>query len=401
MKVLLIHNYYGSEAPSGENAVYETERNLLRGRGYEVIEWTRHSDAVRGSGIGAIRGGASVPWNVFSYREIRKLIQNEAPDVMHVHNSFPLISPAVFHAAKGTDTATVLTLHNYRLFCAAAIPMRDGSPCTECLDQKSIAPALKYGCYRQSRLATVPLAMSIALHRRIKTWERHVDAFIALTEFQRDLVVEAGLPSETVHVKAHFYELPPEPVAWSERENKCVFIGRLSEEKGVHVLIDAWKYWGHDAPWLEIIGDGPDRSVLEAKVSEYALEDKVHFLGQLPFKEAQKVLGIARVLILPSLCFEGFPMVIREAFALGVPVAASRLGSMPCLVGSANGWLFEAGDADALVSVIQSDWEDEDLLASKAKAARKEFEDKYTSEASYQRLMEVYREAMDNRKLQA
>src|SRR5208337_1252271 len=159
MKILLAHNYYGSTAPSGENAVFEAEAALLRQHGHTVMELTRHSDEIRGRGAwGTMRGALSTPWNPFSKLAAEKLIRGEAVDILHVHNSFPLLSPAVFYAARKSATATVLTLHNFRIYCAAGIPMRDENPCMDCLDSRSVRLAPRHRCYRNSLAATVPMA---------------------------------------------------------------------------------------------------------------------------------------------------------------------------------------------------------------------------------------------------
>jgi glycosyltransferase involved in cell wall biosynthesis len=401
LKILLAHNFYGSSAPSGENTVYSAEKSLLEAAGHEVVEYTRHSDEIRGQGAwGAMKGAMSTPWNPFAFARVRRTIKRERPDVLHVHNTFPLLSPAIFHSAARSSTATVLTLHNYRTVCAAAIPMREGQPCTECLDRRSVTPALRYGCYRQSRLATLPLASMIALHRKLGTWRKHVDAFIALTGFQRDQLVAAGLPPERMHVKPHFYPDPPSPLPWREREAKVVFIGRLGEEKGVRFLIEAWRQWGEQAPQLELIGDGPQRRELEDLAQ--VMNGKVRFLGQRPFSETQKRLASAHLLVLPSVCFEGFPMVIREAFAMGVPVAASRLGSMPCLVQDGrNGVLFTPGNAEDLLRQVRGAWGEDDLLARMGAAAREEFDARYTAEANYRMLIDIYQAAIGHRRRMA
>jgi glycosyltransferase involved in cell wall biosynthesis len=401
LKILLAHNFYGSSAPSGENTVYSAEKSLLEAAGHEVVEYTRHSDEIRGQGAwGAMKGAMSTPWNPFAFARVRRTIKRERPDVLHVHNTFPLLSPAIFHSAARSSTATVLTLHNYRTVCAAAIPMREGQPCTECLDRRSVTPALRYGCYRQSRLATLPLASMIALHRKLGTWRKHVDAFIALTGFQRDQLVAAGLPPERMHVKPHFYPDPPSPLPWREREAKVVFIGRLGEEKGVRFLIEAWRQWGEQAPQLELIGDGPQRRELEDLAQ--VMNGKVRFLGQRPFSETQKRLASAHLLVLPSVCFEGFPMVILEAFAMGVPVAASRLGSMPCLMQDGrNGVLFTPGNAEDLLRQVRGAWGEDDLLARMGAAAREEFDARYTAEANYRMLIDIYQAAIGHRRRMA
>lgn len=402
MKILLAHNFYGSSAPSGENTVYEAEKKLLEEHGHEVSTCTRNSDDIRSQGLwGAVRGGMSTPWNSFSYYGLKKRLATEKSDVLHVHNFFPLLSPAIFHAARDRHTATVLTLHNYRLFCAAGIPMRDGKPCTDCLDQQSMLPALQHKCYRNSRLATLPIAAMISLHRFLGTWHNHVDAFIALTQFQKGLMIAAGLPENLVHVKPHFYANPPSPLPWKKRSRRIVYMGRLGEEKGLRVLLDAWRKWGRQCPELDIIGDGPLRQELQAIAEQSGLGDRVHFLGQLPFAEAQKRLAQARIMVVPSLWFEGFPMVIREAFALGVPVAASNLGSMPCIVNNdKNGVLIEPGNATAFYHAVKTIWDDQDSLDQMGRNARTEFEEKYTADANHDLLMGIYEKALSNRRRQ-
>ena len=362
---------------------------MLRQHGHQVLEFTRHSDDIRDKGVaGLISGACSTPWNPFSKKELQKYLLAEKPDILHVHNTFPLLSPSIFHAVRRLNTAVVFTLHNYRVFCAAGIPMRENLPCTECLDKRSAFPALKYGCYRNSRAATVPMALMIAIHRRLGTWQKRVDAFIALTAFQKRKMAEAGLPEDRIYVKPHFYADPPDALPWQDREPKVVFIGRLGMEKGLHVLIDAWKQWGEEAPVLEIVGDGPERVALERQVGGTG---NIRFMGQLAFGETQKILARACLLILPSLWFEGFPMVIREAFALGVPVAASRLGSMPDIVTDGkDGVFFTPGDAGDLLERISSIWRKPEALAVMAENARKTFEERYTAERNYEALMEIY-----------
>ena len=399
MKILLVHNYYGSAAPSGENTVYAAERELLRQHGHTVIEFTRHSDEIINRGIfGTIQGALGTPWNPFSKLALQSVLEKEKPDVMHVHNTFPLLSPSIFHATKGLHTATVLTLHNYRTFCAAGIPMHDDVPCTECLDTQSVSPALKYGCYRKNRLATFPLATMIALHRKVNTWEKHVDAFVVLSDFQKDGMVRAGLPETNIHIKPPFYVNPPSPLSWEERESKVIFIGRLGTEKGIHILLDAWKHWGSQAPQLEIIGDGPERVSLQKSVKGNGIEDKISFLGQLPFVEVQKRLRVARLLVLPSLCFEGFPMTIIEAFSLGVPVAASDIGPLPNIVKNGeSGILYKPGDALGLYHTMKEIWDHSDRLSSLGQGARQEFDKKYTAGTNYEILMKIYDAAIENK----
>lgn len=395
MKILLAHNYYGSSAPSGENQVFEAEGNLLRQRNHEVHEFIRHSDVIRAKGIrGAVQGALSTPWNPFAAREIQQVVETIHPEVVHVHNTFPLLSPSVFHAI-GHRAARVLTLHNYRLFCPAAIPMRAGRVCTDCLDSHSVWPSLQHGCYRGSRLATLPLAANVALHRNLGTWTRQVDAFIALTEFQRERMIAAGLPADRVHVKPNFYPGNPAMLPWSDRRNNVVFAGRLTAEKGVRALVEAWLLWGSSAPELRIVGDGELRAELE-QLAATVPEIPIRFLGQLAGAAAQEEIAHARLLVLPSEWFEGFPMVVREAFAFGTPAAASNIGPLPSIVQQGeNGVVFEPANPQSLLNAVRSVWEKDGELERLAEGARYSYEQLYNEDANYRTLMMIYEQAIE------
>ena len=392
MRILLAHNYYGSAAPSGENEVFEAEHALLKSRGHEVEAFIRRSDEIRSQGsLGAIKGALSTPWNPWMGRAIQQSVLRSKPQVVHVHNTFPLLSAAIFHAI-GKRAARVLTLHNYRLMCPAAIPMRNGKVCTECLDRRSAIPAMVHGCYRGSRVATLPLAFSVGLHRALGTWTKQVDAFICLSEFQRELMIEAGLPREKVHVKPNFYPGNPTLAVWAERRPYVVFAGRLTAEKGVINLLRAWQTWGPAAPELRLVGDGDLRAELERMAEGLP----VHFLGQLQADRAQAEIANARLQILPSEWFEGFPMVVREAFAFGTPSAVSNIGPLPSIVEHRkSGIVFEPANPQSLLHEVRTAWEEPGLLERLGREARAEFESKYTEEANYAALMEIYRNVVE------
>ena len=394
MKILFAHNFYGSSSPSGENQVVETEMDLLERKGHEVKLFARHSDSIRAKPVlGRIHGALATPWNPFSYRAIRRVVDDFQPDVVHVHNTFPLLSPAIFYAI-GNKAARVLTLHNYRLFCAAAIPLRDGKICTECLDKRSVLPAINYGCYRDSKVATLPLAACISLHRRLATWNRQVEAFVALTDFQKDRMVNAGLPGDRVAVKPNFYPGQPQTIPWADRPRQVVFVGRLGMEKGVDLLIEAWLAWGESAPQLVLIGDGPLKHQLMETVKK-AQVNNIRFEGQIEPEQACQWIASSRLLILPSVWFEGFPMVLREAFAFGTPAAVSALGPLPGLVGNGvAGTTFSPGDSKDLHDVVANLWQDQSTLEQMGRAARMEFEGKYTEEANYEQLVGIYNKAI-------
>lgn len=365
---------------------------MLASNGHQVQVFERHSDDIRRQRtLGLLRGAVATPWSVVSARGMRRTVAQFRPHVVHAHNTFPLISPSVFPAAKGA--ARVLTLHNYRLFCSAGIPMRSGKVCTDCLDQHSVWPALRHGCYRNSRIATLPLAAGIALHRARGTWSRDVEAFIALSEFQRERLVAAGLPAERVYVKPNFFPGSPVVAPLTQRVRRVVFVGRLSEEKGAGDLVDAWTAWGADAPELIVVGDGPLLAALQTRCARLR---NVRLLGQVDSAQAQGLIAESLLLVLPSRCYEGFPMVLRESFAFGTPSLVSDLGPLPSMVASGAGLTFQAGNTADLLLQLKRAWSDEALLQRMSVAARVAFERLYTEEANYLTLMAIYRQAMTN-----
>jgi glycosyltransferase involved in cell wall biosynthesis len=397
LRVVVVHNYYGSSAPSGENNAVNAEIALLRRWGHDVHTFTRESDEIRDHGLrGLMHGGLTFPWNPLEVTRLKTLLHAVKPDVVHVHNTFPLISPGIFWVIRD-HAASVLTMHNYRLFCSSGLLLRDGAICTRCLDESSVMPALRYGCYRHSRIATLPVAHSIALHRSIGTWRSRVDAFIAVTEFQRDKLVTAGLPAGRVHVKSNFFAGNPRVLLWGERRKAALFVGRLTAEKGVEYLIRGWLEMGASAPALRIVGDGPLRASLEALATSRGPAN-IEFLGAVAPAVAVREVAEAALLFIPSIGLEGFPIVLQEAFAAGTPCAVSDIGSLPILVkDGTNGLVFEARSPTAIAALVRRVWADDALLARISAGARASFEANYTEEINHRRLMEIYASALARR----
>jgi glycosyltransferase involved in cell wall biosynthesis len=261
------------------------------------------------------------------------------------------------------------------------------------MDRHSVQSALRHGCYRNSRLATVPLAFSVALHRFLGTWNLHVDAFIALSEFQKNLMGRAGLPQEKIHVKPNFYPGNPVVVPWFERKPYVIFAGRLGVEKGIETLLQAWRLWGDEAPELRLAGDGE----LRQKFERVAFGLPVRFLGQIPFGKVQEQVGGARLLVLPSECFEGFPMAVREALALGTPAAVSDLGPLPEIIkDQVSGIVFRAANPESLLHKVREAWESPGALERMGSESRRQFEKKYTASHNYQMLMGIYEVALQS-----
>lgn len=396
MRILIVHNFYGSSSPSGENVVFELESKLLQKNGHTVSEFCRHSDEIRNRGLkGVIHGALTTPWNELSRQSFERAIQRYEPHIIHVHNVFPLISPAVFHA-KRNQSAVVLTLHNYRIFCPAAIPTRNGMICTECIDRKTILPSLMHRCYRKSLFATIPLAISVALHNKINTWRNLVDAFIVFTEFQKEFVIKAGLPKEKVFVKPNYFPGTPALVPWSERDDSVVFAGRVSAEKGICDLIDAWEMWGAAAPRLKIVGDGPLADELKYRTKS---SDRIIWCGARTLTETCEIISRSKLLLLPSRWFEGFPMVIREAFAFGTPIGVSDIGPLHSLVVPAGaGFSFFPSNSNDLFEKVKKHWDSNGELEERSRSSRLQFETIYNEDANYKNLMNIYENAIINRK---
>jgi len=394
-----------------------TEKALLRAAGHRVVECIRDNAEIARYGLwekGTL--GLRTVWAWDSYRDIRALIRREKPDVAHFHNTFPLISPAAYYACRDAGVPVVQTLHNYRLLCPAATFYRDGRVCEECVEH-GLWRGLMHGCYRQSRAATAVTAAMLAVHRWLGTWSKMVDCYIALTEFARAKFIEGGLPAEKIVVKPNF--VYPDPMARNQSSvisGQCsasgnpespipnpqppryaLFVGRLSPEKGVRTLVAAWGRLNNRVP-LEIVGDGPLRPELEACASRHGLSN-VLFHGQRTTDYVLAALRRSRFLVFPSECYEGMPRTILEAFACGVPVIASRLGAMQEIVADGRtGLHFTAGDADDLAAKVEWAWTHPEEMRAMGRAARAEYEAKYTAERNYQLLLTIYERVLASKR---
>ena len=394
MKVLLVHEFYRSSSPSGEDRVFNQERKLLEQNGIDVPVVTFHNDDI-GSADGPSYPEVALGtvWSSRGYRMIREAINQHRPDVVHFHNTFPVISPAGLYAAKKGGAATVQTFHNFRSVCAQALLMGEKKPCELCLGRYPW-PALLKKCYRGSFLATLPLVASIAAHRLLRTWHEKVDLFIVLSEFNKAKFIEAGLPSQKIRVKPNFVfadQLEP----GDHERGRWLYIGRLQEEKGAQYLIPAWERFGEEAPVLDIVGDGPLKTVMDDDIDRLGLAIKVRMHGLCSPGQVRHFLGEASLLILPSTCYEGFPMVIAEAFAAGVAVACAKLGSPEFIVQQGRtGVHFEPGDVDDMVAKLRPLAADSSTLRRFGENARREYEEKYTPEKNVEMLLNIYQEAV-------
>jgi glycosyltransferase involved in cell wall biosynthesis len=385
MIILAVHNSY--QQPGGEDEVFRQETRLLERHGDQVIRCQAHNDEVNGKG--RIELVAKTVFNSEAYRQIRLLIERTGPDVVHVHNTFPLLSPAVYYAARDKAVPVVQTLHNYRLLCPNGLLFRKGRICESCLGRLSLAPAIVHGCYRDSRPATAVASTMLLLHRGLNTYSELVTGYIALSEFVRSKYVAAGLPSNRVFLKPNFVD--PDPGVGEEHDEFCLFIGRLSHEKGILTLLDAWTRFRPPFD-LEIAGDGE----LAHNVAEAVDRcPRIRWHGRLQKAKMYERLRRAAAVIVPSAWYEPFGMVVIEAFAAGVPVIASKLGSLADLIRHGhNGLHFSAGAAADLAQQVAWLHEHPDAAQKMRRQARLDFENDYTGERNYALMMQIYATAI-------
>ena len=387
MKVLLVHNHY--QQPGGEDEVFRTEAELLEDNGHQVIRYTQHNDQIRT--LSKIDVARKSVWNRRVERELRELGRNERPDIAHFHNTFPLISPAAYYAIRGESIPVVQTLHNYRLLCLNALLFRTGRPCEDCVGKTVPWPGILHACYRGSRFTTAAVATTHTIHRLLRTWNRQVDVFVALAPFARRKFLAGGIPRKKVLVKPNV--LHPDPGVGDGSGGFAVFVGRLSEEKGVRTLLETWSDRDLQIP-LHIIGDGP----LAEQVSSAAnSQPTITSFGQIASSEVLAHIRKARCLVLPSVCYENSPRVVAEAFAVGTPVISGRLGATGEMVEHGRtGLLFHTGNAvdlrDKLREIFRQSTAYEDMRLN----ARAEYEKLYSANANYKLLLNIYETAITN-----
>jgi glycosyltransferase involved in cell wall biosynthesis len=389
LHVITVHNRYLMRG--GEDEVFESEARLLEDRGCKVQAISQEMTYPNGV-AGKIRVALNAVWSKPWHDDFRATLREVRPDVVHVHNFFPLVSPAIYDACRDAGVPVVQTLHNYRLLCPGATFYRDGHVCEEC-PAHGLQRSVIHGCYRDSRLGTATAAVMLKVHRQRNTWTEGVNRYIALTEFSRRKFVEGGLPAERIVVKPNF--VLPDPGPGRGSRDYAMFVGRLVDLKGVPTMLAAWKRLRQRVP-LVIAGDGPYRVELEAELGRNGLS-AVEYRGRLSRPETLAAMQGAKFLIFPSEWYEGFPVTIAESFACGTPVIASRLGSMADIVADGRtGLHFEAGNADDLAQKVEWAWSHDAEMATMSRAARAEFEARYTAARNYEELIDVYRAAIDS-----
>jgi glycosyltransferase involved in cell wall biosynthesis len=389
MKILLAHNYY--QLPGGEDVVFKQERQLLERMGHRVITYTRSNLEI--ASAGKVRRAGLLKTIVYAHDSrdhVAGILERERPDVVHVHNTLMMISPSIFSVCWEYGIPTVQTLHNYRLICPGVTLYRQGRVCEDCT-QKSMIHAVRHRCYRDSSVATGAVVTMLKYHEAAGTWANKVSAYIALTEFAKRKFAANGLPAGRIHVKPNFVD--PDPGPSQHSGEYFLFVGRLSEEKGVKVLLEAWEGMTQQIA-LRIVGDGPLRADVEEWIRQHHGAN-VTYLAQCSRSETIALMKNARAVIVPSLWYEGFPMVLVESFACGVPVIGSRLGALEELIDDGiNGMHFDHGDAGELGKAIQWAWANPATIRSMGRMARLKYEQEYSTAANYRQLLAIYQSVL-------
>lgn len=378
MRILFVHNAY--QHRGGEDSVVEAEIELLRAHGHAVETWFRSNDEV--NGMSSLALARQTLWSDRTSHDLAERVQRFQPDVIHAHNTFPLISPSLYWAAERAGVPVVQTLHNFRFMCLNALFLREGKVCEDCMGHlpwRGVARA----CYRESHAASAALAGMLTLHRGLGTYQNKVVRYIALNGFCRDKFVEGGLPAERMVVKPNFVDFAaPEPGLRAG----LLFVGRLSAEKGVATLAEAMRQLP-DAD-LRVAGEGPEAGLLDGVPG-------ITRLGSQPGEAVRGEMGCATALVVPSIWYENFPRTIVEAFACGLPVIASRIGALADIVSDGDtGLLFEPGNSRDLADKMAWALVHPEKMAAMGRKARAQYEAEFSAEVNYRRLMEIYDEVL-------
>jgi glycosyltransferase involved in cell wall biosynthesis len=383
VRILQVHTRY--REPGGEDVVVKAEAELLRAAGHEVVQWQAQNPQGTSGAVAAL---ALSPWNFPAARSLGRVATRLRPHVAHVHNTWFAMSPSVLPALRRAGVPVVMTLHNYRLLCANGALFRDGRPCEDCIGTHPWH-GLRHRCYRDSALQSLPAAGTIALHSLLGTWRREVRLFLALNEFSRARFVSGGLPPERIHVKPNFVTDPGPRTVPNSASPTVLYVGRLVSEKGLGVLLEAWRRAAVGSLELVIVGDGPMRPALQRLAVP-----GVRFAGRLPADEVRRRMLAARALVLPSLSYEVQPMAALEAVAAGVPVLASDIGGMPELLRPLGScWLVPPGVEEAWAAALRR-LTDARLVEQGGRQARATYEQSFTEASALDALETAYELAL-------
>ena len=382
-RVLMVHNFY--QIGGGEHTVFQNEVQLLRDHGHEVVEYTRSNDELKKSKIKLVLSPLSTMWSFRTYREVKKIIKEKKIDVVHCHNTFPLISPSVYYAARKENVPVIQTIHNFRFLCPNGTFFCDGHVCELCREKGNFKEALSHNCYRNSKVQTLIVVAMLKLHRVLGTY-RKIN-YIFLTEFNKEKFKDLiDIHGSNVFVKPNFVG-EVEGDAHISGSKVFVFAGRLEENKGIKLLLERWSLLP-DKFELHIYGDGTLKEDVE-KATENA--PNIRYFGFQPQEVVLEDLKTACALAFPSVCYEGFGLSIAESFSVGCPVMSTNLGNQGDLVRqSKGGALFEPDSEQSFLEAVETLVKENEELSKNARAYYEQGLDK---ESNYKRMIEIYERA--------
>lgn len=387
MKILQAHNFY--QIGGGEDTVVATEGALLRQNGHEIIQYYKENEVIKSfSFFQKLELLKKTTYNSATYTEVKDIIVAEKPDICHVHNFLPLISPAIFKACYDCQIPVVLTLHNYRLMCTNGILYRNNQICEECIG-RSAYHALKHRCYRNSTSQTYAVARMLEKNKANQLWENKIDAYICLTAFAKEKFIAHGLPPERLFVKGNFIDVNPIEKDSSEMPY-FLFVGRLDESKGMELVLNVAK----KSPLkIKVIGEG--------EYTNFMLnQPNIDYLGRLSHEDTLRFISQAKALIFPSLWYEGMPMTILEAMSQKTVVIASDLGAMKSMLNhKETGLLFEPNQPIEALKLLHWSMKNSTEMAQIAERAFTVFNERYAAETNYLRLMEIYTHTIEQKRL--
>ena len=378
--ILIVHNYY--QVPGGEDTVVANEKKMLEKHGHKVVLYSRNNVELKQmSKSQKIWLPITTVFNPRTYREIKKLIRQENIEIVHVHNTLNLISPAVYYAARSMKVPVIQTIHNFRLLCPGATFYRDGHICEDCVEH-GLKCAVKHSCYRKSKIQTLACVLSTMFHRMTGIYGKI--NYICLTEFNKKKLLELKqIKPERVFVKPNFVESNNQCILEKKRENQFVFAGRLDKLKGIDLLFEAWRVMGENAAKLVVCGTGPMENWCRMFIREHPVN--IEMRGYLPNDKTLEIIKKSKALVLPTQWYEGFPMSIVEAFSVGTPVICSNIGNVGSIVEEGvTGYKFGYKAVDELVNAIRNV---NVISAEKIKAV---YESNYNESVNYEKLVKIY-----------
>ena len=384
-RILMVHNFY--QIGGGEHTVYKNEIEMLRENGHEVIEYTRSNDELKKSKLKLLLLPFTTIWSFKTYFEIKKLIKEHKIDIVHCHNTFPLISPSVYYAAISENIPVVQTIHNFRFLCPCGVFYRNGKICEECVEKNSFIPALRYKCYRNSKIQTLVVAIMLNIHRKLGTYKKI--NYIFLTEFNRQKFKNLiDINGENIFIKPNFVNTSLNLTPRNNDEKIFVFASRLEENKGIKFLLKKWKEFPKNYK-LHIYGSGILEKFVENEVSN---NENIKFYGFRPYSDVFKDLKNAIAMIFPSLWYEGFPMIIAESMSIGCPVISSNIGNEGDIVlKSKGGVVFNPKDKNGLENAVEEVIENNLFYR---RNAIKYYEEFLSKDKNYKKQDEIYQKVM-------